>query len=120
MDFLADLRKTGFIDVASEGETGFNSSPKTRGVLVRARKPGLDDRKSVKPHETAEIKTPQGAEGISKKMSSRIDVLLQRAITLGEEKSKLINGISLRWCLSSRSSDTRRSSLWRPCNDVFD
>jgi hypothetical protein len=35
MEFLADLRKTGFVDVSSEGETGFNSSPKTKGILVR-------------------------------------------------------------------------------------
>jgi len=47
MDFLADLRNTGFVDVASGGETGFNSSPKTSGVLLRARKPGLQNQDSV-------------------------------------------------------------------------
>jgi hypothetical protein len=47
MDFLAYLRNTGFVDVASGGETGFNSSPKTKGMLVRARKPGLQNRDSV-------------------------------------------------------------------------
>jgi hypothetical protein len=41
MDFLAHLRDTGFVDVAAGGETGFNSSPKTKGMLVRARRPAL-------------------------------------------------------------------------------
>jgi hypothetical protein len=46
MDFLAYLRNTGFVDIASGGETGFNSSPKTKGILVRARKPALQDQKT--------------------------------------------------------------------------
>jgi len=29
------------VDVAAGGETGFNSSPKTKGMLVRARRPAL-------------------------------------------------------------------------------
>jgi len=91
MDFLAYLRSTGFVDVASAGETGFNSSPKTKGMLVRARKPGLQDQKSVVSSKTAEVLTPPDAEGASTKMSSKIDTLLQRAITLGAEKTKLID-----------------------------
>ncbi|MFZ0132609.1 MAG: hypothetical protein WAK95_08690 [Desulfobacterales bacterium] len=127
MDFLADLRTTGFVEVASAGETGFNSSPKTRGMLVRARKPGLQNRKTSASSKTNAKHVPPDAEGSSTKMSSKIDTLLQRAILLGAEKTKLIdtdsivveNGISLRWCLSNRSSGTRRSSLWRPCYDGF-
>jgi hypothetical protein len=91
MDFLAHLRDTGFVDVASAGETGFNSSPKTRGMLVRARKPGLQDQKSVVSSKTGEIHAPTDAEGASTKMSSKIDTLLQRAITPGAEKKRLID-----------------------------
>jgi hypothetical protein len=39
MDFLALCKQTGFEDVELVGETGFNSSPKTKGVLVRGKKP---------------------------------------------------------------------------------
>ena len=88
MDFLADLRKTGFVDVASGGETGFNSSPKTRGMLVRARKPGLQKRESVELSKSGETHEPFDDEGASKEMSSKIDTLLQRAIKLGAEKIK--------------------------------
>ena len=88
MDFLACLRNTGFVDVASVGETGFNSSPKTRGMLVHARKPGLQDQKSVVSSKTGDIHAPTDAEGASTKMSSKIDTLLQRTITPGAEKTK--------------------------------
>jgi hypothetical protein len=39
MDFLAMLERIGFEAVERVKETGFDSSPKTRGVLVRACKP---------------------------------------------------------------------------------
>jgi len=39
MDFLAIFEKTGFADIELVNETGFNSSPKTKGVLIRAKKP---------------------------------------------------------------------------------
>ena len=39
MDFLAILENAGFIDINLVDETGFNSSPKTKGVLIRAKKP---------------------------------------------------------------------------------
>ena len=35
-DFLAILEKVGFQKVELSGETGFNSTPKTKGVLFRA------------------------------------------------------------------------------------
>jgi len=38
MDFLALLEKIGFEKPELVGETGFNSSPKTKGVLFRAGK----------------------------------------------------------------------------------
>jgi len=39
MDFLALLKKVGFEKAEFVGETGFNSSPKTKGVLFYAEKP---------------------------------------------------------------------------------
>jgi hypothetical protein len=39
MDFLAMLRAAGFVNVELIGKTGFDSSPKTEGVLIRAVKP---------------------------------------------------------------------------------
>ncbi len=40
MDFLALLKRIGFVKAELVGETGFNSTPKTRAVLFRAEKPG--------------------------------------------------------------------------------
>jgi hypothetical protein len=43
------LQEAGFVNVELVGETGFNASPKTKGVLVRAGKPeSLDVRKKEK------------------------------------------------------------------------
>lgn len=43
MDFLALLEKVGFTKAELVGETGLNSSPKTKGVLLRAEKPATRD-----------------------------------------------------------------------------
>jgi hypothetical protein len=37
-DFLAMLQQAGFGNIELVGKTGFNSSPKTEGVLIRASK----------------------------------------------------------------------------------
>ncbi len=39
MDFLALLEKVGFKNAELVGKTGFKSSPKAEGVLLRALKP---------------------------------------------------------------------------------
>lgn len=41
MDFLAMLREVGFEKAELAGETGFNSSSNTRGVLICAVKPAI-------------------------------------------------------------------------------
>ena len=46
MDFQALLQQIGFEDVELVAETGFNSSPKTKGVLIRAKKPIESDQKN--------------------------------------------------------------------------
>ena len=38
MDFLALVQQAGFDEVELVWETGFNSSPQTKGVLIRAGK----------------------------------------------------------------------------------
>lgn len=43
MDFLALIREAGFTDVEMVAETGFNSSPVTKGVLIRATRPTTMD-----------------------------------------------------------------------------
>ena len=40
MDFLALMREAGFGDAELAGETGFNSSPVTKGVLIKGNKKG--------------------------------------------------------------------------------
>ncbi len=37
------LSEAGFTNVELVGETGFNSSPVTKGVLLRARKPAISE-----------------------------------------------------------------------------
>jgi hypothetical protein len=39
MDFLGLLQQIGFENVELVAGTGFNSSPKTKDVLIRAKKP---------------------------------------------------------------------------------
>ncbi len=46
MEFLALLKEAGFEDAELVGTTGFNSTPKTEGVLLRA----------VKPHPSRSMK----------------------------------------------------------------
>jgi hypothetical protein len=38
-DFLDTMRQAGLADVELVAETGFNTSPVTRGVLIQATKP---------------------------------------------------------------------------------
>lgn len=48
------LQETGFVNVELVQETGFNASPKTNGVLVRARKTETSD---TWKKESKQIKT---------------------------------------------------------------
>lgn len=89
------MSKTGFVDVASGGETGFNSSPKTMGMLVRARKPGLQSQKGAAALNSGETHAATEAEIAAPNVSSKIDALMQRAIALGAEKTKLIDTDSI-------------------------
>jgi hypothetical protein len=52
MDFLALLKKVGFEKAEHVGETGFNSSAKTKGVLIRAEKPTTPVHKQEPGYDT--------------------------------------------------------------------
>jgi hypothetical protein len=54
------LQEAGFVNVELVRETGFNASPKTKGVLVRARKTErLDAWKKEKKQTETKIKIKQ-------------------------------------------------------------
>ena len=61
-------------------ETGFNSSPVTKGVLFRAVKPiAAAIRERIKP------------TGVAERREDNMEYLLQRALELGAEKAKIID-----------------------------
>ena len=45
------LQEAGFVNIELVQETGFNASPKTKGVLVRARKPETLDAWKKEPKQ---------------------------------------------------------------------
>ncbi len=50
------LNKTGFVDIELVAETGFNSSPVTKGVLFRARKSAVSGVKRYEETKAANEK----------------------------------------------------------------
>jgi hypothetical protein len=72
--FLARLDQAGFEESKLITETGFNSSPITKGVLFRG----------VKPVVEAQGRIESGQE-------DKMEYLLQRALDLGAEKAKIID-----------------------------
>jgi len=57
------LQEAGFVNVKLVRETGFNASPKTKGVLVRAKKTErLDAWKTEKKQIETKIKIKQKVE----------------------------------------------------------
>jgi hypothetical protein len=89
MDFLALIQQTGFEDVELVAETGFNSSPKTKGVLIRAKKPTELDQKTVKPFKDYLSEYSTFSKELRTKESTMED-LLKKAYELGAEKAKII------------------------------
>lgn len=70
-------------------ETGFNSSPKTKGVLILAKKPASDQ----KEMEPLQLKVIDSAKSGEDRTSGEIKIedLLERAHNLGAEKAKIID-----------------------------
>jgi len=73
------LEQAGFEESELVMETGFNSSPVTKGVLFRAAKPPAAGVWERKPTREAEMQ-----EG-------EMEYLLKRALDLGAEKAKIID-----------------------------
>jgi hypothetical protein len=90
MDFLALLKNAGFENPELVGETGFNSTPKTRGVLFRAEKP----QPRAKKQETAtpiQIINEKPPVTPSKRTRPSIEAVVDKAYALGCEKVKVID-----------------------------
>jgi len=95
MEFLAVLKKIGFEDVERVGETGFNSSPKTRGVLVRARKPEAGEPKSQTPlKEEGRVTLPEN-KNIWAAQTVTMDDMVARALEMGAKKARVIHTDSI-------------------------
>jgi hypothetical protein len=90
MDFLALIEKVGFADAELVAETGFNSSPKTKGVLIRGRKPEKTDQ--MKKPILADVNNIVGQITKNpKKNPPSIEAVLEKAFGLGVEKAKIID-----------------------------
>ena len=83
------MEKVGFHNVELIGETGFNSTPKTKGVLLRAEKPALPA-KLVKPPANAE-QSDGKVHPVVKKNTPAIEAVLEKAYVFGSEKAKIID-----------------------------
>jgi hypothetical protein len=83
------LEQVGFQKVEIVGETGFNSTPKTKGVLIRAEKPAVSA-KTVQSSIDAlysESKTPI----TGRRMPASIEAVLEEAFEIGCEEAKIID-----------------------------
>jgi len=76
-------------------ETGLNSTPKTRGVLIRARKPEKIDHKR-RPVLTNAGNTMDQIGMKPKKNPPEIEAVLEKAFALGVEKAKIIDTSTVR------------------------
>lgn len=85
------LEDAGFSAVELVAETGFNSSPETRGVLVRASK---SEHEHVKQKEQAMADSSfnTAAPAVEEKLpTSKMEHVLKRALELGAKKAKFID-----------------------------
>ena len=84
------LKKVGFEKAELVGETGFNSSPKTKGVLIRAEKPTTTLNKQEPTYDTK-----QGDEKVHNTLGKRtrpsIEAVVEKANELGCERAKIID-----------------------------
>jgi len=90
MDFLALLKKVGFENAEHVGETGFNSSPKTKGVLIRAGKPTTPVNKQEPTYDT-KLGDKNGLNTQGKRTRPSIEAVVEKAYALGCEKAKIVD-----------------------------
>lgn len=87
---MALLEKVGFQRVEFLGETGFNSTPKTKGILLRAEKLTTSVDKQEPTNDTK-----HGNENVHKTLGKRtkpsIETVVEKAYALGCEKAKIID-----------------------------
>jgi hypothetical protein len=82
------MREAGFADAELVAETGFNSSPVTKGVLFRAVKPVI----GVKPErDWSALEPAKMASAEQQVPEDAMEYLLRRALELGAEKAKIID-----------------------------
>ncbi len=78
------IREAGFKDAELVAETGFNSSPVTIGVLVRALKPMAGDERTAS-------QAPMISAEEQQVPVDAMEYLLRRALELGAERAKIID-----------------------------
>ena len=74
------MEQAGFEESELVMETGFNSSPVTKGVLFRAVKPAA-----------AAVRERMKLTAVAERREDKMEYLLQRALELGAEKAKIID-----------------------------
>ncbi len=84
------MEKVGFQKIEFIGETGFNSTPKTKGALFRAKKPALTVKSTNSPVNT-EQKENKDPNILRKKTRPSIEAVLEKAYAIGCEKAKIID-----------------------------
>jgi hypothetical protein len=82
------IRDAGFTNAEMVSETGFNSSPVTRGVLLRAIRPDVSIEQVRRRSESEITRTATGEQQVSE---DRMEYLLGKALELGAEKAKTID-----------------------------
>ena len=83
------LELVGFIKTELIGETGFNSTPKTRGVLFRAEKPAVSAKLVESPTGTDQCDIKVST--MKKKIPPTIEAVLEKAYEIGCEEAKIID-----------------------------
>lgn len=84
------LKKAGFEKAELVGETGFNSSPKTKGVLLRAEKP-VNGVHKKSPADNTKHGDEKVHETLEKRTRPSIEAVVEKAYALGCEKAKIID-----------------------------
>ncbi len=78
---MALLERVGFQETELVGETGFNSSPKTKGVLLRAVKPATSARQQKPSVDTESGNRKMHA--MERKTPPSIEAVLDKAYAMG-------------------------------------
>lgn len=89
------LNQAGFLEAELVTETGFNSSPKTKGVLFRARKPLAPAIKAQPTEKGRKDSSMNESETVSPSKLSPLSAIADRAIEMGANMAKVIDTDSI-------------------------